>query len=86
MADGIFRKNCRRDHSILSHFSGRPRGNKNAANITSATLLLLPMLLVEWTRTDDGVPLGKELLVCKIEMLTRTLCLHLCPGLNAGIV
>ena len=28
-------------------FSGRPRGNKNAATIPGATLLLLPMVLVE---------------------------------------
>ena len=43
----IFRKNCHRNHSIFSHFSARPRGNKNVATIQSATLLLLPMVLVE---------------------------------------
>ena len=33
--------------AFFSHFSARPRGNKNAATILSATLLLLPMVLVE---------------------------------------
>ena len=33
--------------TFFSHFSARPRGNKNAATIPSATLLLLPMVLVE---------------------------------------
>ena len=43
----FIRKNCRCNHNIFSHFSARPRGNKNAATIPSATLLLLPMVLVE---------------------------------------
>ena len=33
--------------AFFPHFSARPRGNKNAATIPSATLLLLPMVLVE---------------------------------------
>ena len=36
MADEFFRKNCRCNYSIFSHFSARPRGNKNAATIPSA--------------------------------------------------
>ena len=35
------------------------------------TLLLLPIVLVKQTRTDEGVLFGNELVVCELKMLTR---------------
>lgn len=56
-----------------------PSGTSVVLLITSV-YLLLPMVLVEWTRTDEGVRLGNELVVCELEMLTRMDDENVFPG------